>query len=155
MNDIIEFEASRVIGAPTHDVWEVVADLDGYASHVSGLSETTVIEGREQGARRRCVDASGASWQETCVVWEPDSRYVVDVDVATYPWKFRSVFRAFSGTWSVVPEPDGSRVTICFRATPRRFPGVAALVRRAVPAVERDLDRILTSYESAVLTKAG
>ncbi|HUG07680.1 MAG TPA: hypothetical protein VMP13_02080 [Acidimicrobiia bacterium] len=65
------------------------------------MTETTVISAEGQGAVHRCVDASGSHREETCTIWDPQRRYVMDVDVSTYPARYRTLFRSFTGTWSV------------------------------------------------------
>ncbi len=142
-------ERSLVIEAPLSDVWNVVADLNGYADHVDGLQETAVISGDGPGVRRRCVDVSGNDWEETCVLWEPEQRYVVDVDVSTYPASYRAMFKEFKGTWSTKPVDNGTEVTIRFDAELRSIPGLSQLVKRLTDQTRSDLDKTLASYADA------
>lgn len=148
-------EVERRTDLPPDAVWPVIADMDGYADHVSSLAETTVVAGREQGARRRCVDTRGRDWQETCVVWEEGRRYVVDVDVSTYPADLRAVFRSFRGTWEVEPAADGgSTVRIRFDGDVRGGRLGAGIVRRLAASARRDLDQTLDSYIRAARVTA-
>ena len=139
-------ERSRIIDAPLSRVWEVISDLDGYYEHTDTLSNTTVISGQGRGARRRCVDASSNDWEETCTIWEPEQRYVIDVDVSTYPTRHRSLFRSFQGTWGVEPVDGKTRVTIRFDAQLRRIPGLARLVAKLAKRSGADVESILDSY---------
>jgi ribosome-associated toxin RatA of RatAB toxin-antitoxin module len=147
-------ERSRVIDAPLSLVWEIVSDLDTYHQHTGTLTETTVISGEGQGATRRCVDASGNSWEETCTIWEPEQRYAVDVDVSTYPAKYRMLFRTFKGTWNVEPAGGQTRVTIRFEAELRRIPGAAKLVDKLAKRSRSDLEAILDSYAQTATARS-
>lgn len=143
-------EASRVIHAPLSLVWGIVSDLDSYHQHTEILTETTVISGESQGAVRRCVDASGNDWLETCTTWDEERRYVMDVDVSTYPARYRMLFRSFKGTWSVEPDDDRTRVTIRFEADLRRVPGVAIVAEKLAERSGSEIDAILESYAAKV-----
>lgn len=141
-------EVARDSDLPVEAIWPIVADLDGYAAHVPTLSSTRVIDGARDGARRRCVDARGRDWEETCVLWEQGRRYTVEVDVSTYPPDLRAVFRSFRGTWDVVPRPDGgSTIRIRFDGDVRGGRAGAALVKRMAARATRDLEATLDSYE--------
>ncbi|HEX6197279.1 MAG TPA: SRPBCC family protein [Jiangellaceae bacterium] len=146
----LTFQRSLIIAAPVADVWATVSDLDGYAGHTSSLAETTVTSGAGAGARRRCVDATGKAWEETCAAWSPEQEYTIEVDVSTYPAKYRALFRSFTGTWSTTPVDEGTRVTIRFEAVLRRFPGRFILARALTRRSESEIDTILNSYNDAV-----
>ena len=143
-------ERTRPVVAPPAAVWEIVADLDGYHAHTDTLRDTVVLTGSGEGARRRCVDAGGADWEEACVLWEPGHRYAVEVDIPTYPLKFRTLFRAFRGTWTVEPAEEGSTVSLRFDAELRRIPGIAKVVEAMAKKNEPVIDAILDSYARAV-----
>lgn len=132
-------------------VWGIVSDLGGYDRHTDTLTETTVISGERQGAVRRCVDASGSHWEETCTIWDPQRRYVMDVDVSTYPARYRMLFRSFTGTWSVEPVDRRTRVTIRFEADLRRVPGVARGAEKLAERSATEIDAILESYATEVV----
>jgi ribosome-associated toxin RatA of RatAB toxin-antitoxin module len=147
----VTVEASRVIDAPVALVWEIVSDLDSYHRHTDTLTETAVISGDSQGAVRRCVDASGNRWLETCTTWAEERRYVMDVDVSTYPAKYRMLFRTFKGTWSVEPVDDRTRVTIRFEADLRKIPGVARVAGKLAERSRSEIEAILESYAAEVV----
>lgn len=147
-------ERSRVIDAPVERVWGVLSDLDGYHSHAPALTHTRVLDSAGEigaGTRRRCEDTSGSTWEETCTLWEPNSRYVIEVDVSTYPARYRSLFRRFRGIWSVAPTTDGDATvaTLTFDVELRRVPGVRLLAERMAARSGADLDSILASYAAA------
>ena len=142
-------ERSRIIHADLPTVWKVIADLDGYHQHTDTLTGTTVVSGAGEGARRRCVDSAGNDWEETCTVWEPEKRYVIDVDVSTYPARFRAMFKEFRGTWSVGHTNDGTEVTVRFDAALRGIPGLSKLVDRLAERSGSDVEAILESYDRA------
>ncbi len=138
-------ERTSVVDASPDAAWSVISDMAGYADHVDGLAETTVVAGSELGAVRRCVDTSGADWQETCVVWDPGSTYTVEVDVDTYPMKFRTLFSAFRGSWWVTEQDGQTLIGITFEADLRRL---ARPMRGQIEQrIEHDLDAILESYD--------
>ncbi|ROO52017.1 polyketide cyclase/dehydrase/lipid transport protein [Micromonospora sp. Llam0] len=151
----LTLQRSRIIRAPLPDVWEIISDLDGYHRHTDTLAVTTVISGAGQGARRRCVDSSARDWQETCTLWQPHDRYVMDVDVSTYPAAYRAMFRTFTGAWSVAPVDGGTQVTIRFDARLRRVPGLAALARLHAERGGADMEAILDSYQRTAEQQAG
>jgi ribosome-associated toxin RatA of RatAB toxin-antitoxin module len=145
---------SCVIPAPVEQVWAVVADLDGYHRHAPSLTASQVVAGAGEGARRRCVDTAGDSWEESCVRWEDHRQVVIEVDVSTYPWKLRSLLVAVRGTWSVEPAADGTTAALRFELTPRAVPGVRHLVQQLLPRFEREMDQILDSYADEILRGA-
>ena len=74
---------------------------------------------------------------------------MIAVDVSTYPAKYRAMFRALTGTWSVTPADGATRVTLRFDAELRRVPGLATLARRLADRGNSDIDAILDSYRHA------
>ncbi len=140
-------ERTRVITGATDTAWLVISDMAGYADHVDGLA-TTTVKGSELGALRRCVDTSGAEWQETCVAWQPGSSFTVEVDVASYPPKFKALFSAFRGTWWVRETAGETAIGIRFEAELR---SLATAMRGTIERrIGGDLDRILDSYARSV-----
>jgi ribosome-associated toxin RatA of RatAB toxin-antitoxin module len=144
------FVADRIIQAPADVAWKVVADLAGYAQIAPGLSHVEILQGDREGLRRRCYDQRGRGWNETCTLWEPGRRYRMQVDTASYPFPLRQLLRAFQGTWSVNPVPEGTRITVRFDAQPR----LGLLSRLAIRAMggkaDRDLAQLLDNYEHAI-----
>jgi ribosome-associated toxin RatA of RatAB toxin-antitoxin module len=144
------FVADRIVQAPADLVWAVVADVAGYAQIAPGLSHVEILHGDQEGLRRRCYDHRGRGWNETCTLWEPGRRYRMQVDTASYPFPLRQLLRAFQGTWSVDPVPEGTRITVGFDAQPR----LGLLGRLALRAMggkaDRDLAQLLNNYEHAI-----
>ena len=145
----ISVERTRPVTVDIAVAWSVMSDMAGYAAHVDGLAETTVVAGAGLGAVRRCVDTSGADWHETCVVWEPGAGFTVEVDVNSYPLKFRTLFSAFRGTWWVEPRSAGTVIGITFEAELR--PLARAMGRQIEHRLTEDLDAILASYEQTMM----
>ena len=131
------------------ELWPIVADLNAYADHVTGLASTEVTSGSGVGATRTCRTVKGETWSEVVAVWEPGQRFVMEVDTATYPFPLKQLFRAFTATWELTPTPSGSQVCITF------FPNVRAgwllwpLVKFGARQSRRDLEYTLESYRSA------
>ena len=144
------FVADRIVQAPADLVWAVVADLAGYAQIAPGLSHVEILQGDQEGLRRRCYDHRGRGWNEVCTVWDPGHRYRMQVDTASYPFPLRQLLRTFQGTWSVDPVPEGTRIAVQFDAEPR----LGLLGRFALRAMggkaDRDLAQLLNNYEHAI-----
>jgi len=80
---MLTLETARIVEAPTDIVWDVVSDVTGYADAVPGLSRAEVVAGSGEGMQRRCYDAGGRGWSETCTLWEEGHRYAFKVDTST------------------------------------------------------------------------
>lgn len=146
----VTLEVERDTDLPAAVLWPIVADLDGFADHVASLSDTTVVAGAGDGARRRCVDGRGRDWEETCTLWEEGRRYVVEVDVSTYPADLRAMFRSFRGTWEVVPRPGGgSTIRLRFDGDVRGGRVGASVANRMAARARPDLEATLDSYVRA------
>jgi ribosome-associated toxin RatA of RatAB toxin-antitoxin module len=104
------FEVNRYIEAPRADAWAVLSDLDGWARHAPNLSKTEVIAGTTEGAVRECHNKAGKSWRETCTLWQPGRRYVMEVDTSSYPYPMTLM----RGTFSADESGHGARVSLHF-----------------------------------------
>jgi ribosome-associated toxin RatA of RatAB toxin-antitoxin module len=148
------FVADRVVQAPADLVWAVVVDLAGYAQLAPGLSHVEILDGDQEGLRRRCYDDRGRGWNETCTLWDPGHRFQMRVDTASYPLPLRQLLRSFQGTWTVDPLPKGTRITVRFDAEPR----LGLLGRLAVGVMgrkaHRDLTQLLDNYEHAIRARS-
>ena len=143
------FHRERHIDAPRAQAWEVLSDLDGWGAHAPNLSRTEVIEGAAEGAVRRCYNNSGKGWTETCTLWQPGRRYVMEVDTSDYPYPMDSM----RGTFSVDDEGRGSRVTLRFDYQVKygilgRIVGVMAR-----PMFSRTCRRLLDSLEAEAVAR--
>ena len=121
--------------------------------HAPSLTASQVVAGAGEGSRRCCVDTAGDSWQEACVVWDHQRQIVIEVDVATYPLKYRALFAAVRGTWSVEPITAGTRIHLRFDLTPRAVPGIRRLVQQMLPRFAHEMDQILASYADAAVMR--
>ena len=138
-------EKSRVISAPVHETWQVVADAGRYHEVVDTLTRTDIVSGSGEGMIRHCVDTKGREWNESCTLWEPERRFRMTVNVASYPSSLRMLFRSLSGTWTVAPVEGGTLLTMCFEGEVKLGP----LGRAAVAAMGRDqvFTSIFDGYE--------
>ncbi len=141
---------SRDYPQPADELWPVVADLDGYARHVTGLESTPLISGDGLGAIRECNTTTSQNWSERVSVWEPRRRYEIEVDTATYPTPLRQLFRRFTGIWEIEPVGDGCRVWIRFVPDVRGGWLVWPIVVLGARQSRRDLDFTLQSYADAL-----
>jgi hypothetical protein len=125
-------EASAVVAAPPPQLWPLITDNDLYGRLAPNLSTVEVISEPGAPLRRRCTNNGGASWEETCTLWDEGRRYAVEVDTAHYPYPL-AVMR---GLWQVDPHPDGSLVTMRFayQATRSIRGGLFAIVYRPLSA---------------------
>lgn len=145
------FEIDRYIGAARAHTWEVLSDLDGWGAHAPNLSKTEVIDGAGEGAVRRCYNNAGKGWSETCTLWQPGRRYVMEVDTSDYPYPMR----VMRGTFSVADEGRGSRVKLRFDYQFKYGPLGALAGVLARPAFGRVCRRLLASIEAEATARAG
>ena len=90
-----------------------MSDLEAYGTVAPSLAATTILDGTGVGMRRRCELPRGGAWEETCVAFNQDSDYELEVDTTTYPAPLRQMLRAVRGRWSVRPaDATHSRVTM-------------------------------------------
>lgn len=134
---------------PAEVLWDVVADLDRYADHVTGLVSSPVLSGSKQGAVRECNTTKGETWSESVVEWVEGSHYVIEVDTSTYPAPLRQLFREFSATWTVKPTSKGCEVSITMTPDVRGGWLVWPVVALAARKTENDLKHTLKSYGQA------
>ena len=143
----------RHVDAPAEVVWPVVADHVGYADAAPNLSKVEVLEGRGLGMRRRCHDARGRGWSETCTLWEEGSRYRFEVDTAApdYPYPLDSL----SGTWAVEPAGGGSVVSMRFDFEPRYGLLGRALAFAIRPEIRYTVRRLFDNWEREIARRHG
>jgi uncharacterized protein YndB with AHSA1/START domain len=142
-------QIERHIDAPRARAWEVLSDLDGWGAHAPNLSRTEVIEGSTEGAVRRCYNNAGKAWSETCTLWQPGRRYVMEVDTSDYPYPI-TVMR---GTFSVEDDGPGSRVTLRFDYE-FRFGFLGRVLGAAArPMFARTCGRLLDSLEAEAVAR--
>jgi ribosome-associated toxin RatA of RatAB toxin-antitoxin module len=144
----------RTVDAPVEVVWDVVTDHELYAEAAPNLSTVEVVEGDRDGMVRRCVDADGNEWTETCTRWDERSGFAVAVDVADSDFH-RRLFRRFEGEWTITETADGVRITVAFDFDPKYGPlGVLVskyLAYRAPGIVESIFDR----WEAEIRSRTG
>jgi ribosome-associated toxin RatA of RatAB toxin-antitoxin module len=110
----IEFE--RTVSAPRERVWAVMSDHEGFGEAAPNLSRVEVTEGDGLGMKRRCYDAKGRGWAETCTLWEEGRSYAFEVDTSDYPYPFSRM----AGTWGAEPAATGTRITMRYEYELRR-----------------------------------
>jgi hypothetical protein len=140
----------RYIDAPRSQTWEVLSDLGGWGELAPNLSKTEVVDGAAQGAVRRCYDNAGKSWRETCTLWQPGRRYVMDVDTSDYPYPITLM----RGTFSVDDEGSGTRVRLQFDYRFKYGPlgRLAGILAR--PMFARTCRRLLKRIEAESISRA-
>jgi len=145
------YEIRRKIDAPRADVWAVLSDLNGWAAHAPNLSKTKVIAGSHQGAVRRCYNNAGKGWNETCTLWQPGRRYVMEVDTSDYPYPL-SVMR---GTFDVDDAGNGSIIRLRFDYKVKGGPAGRVLGLLLRPVFARTCKGLLDSLEQAAVSRAA
>jgi hypothetical protein len=144
------FVIDRYIDAPRSRTWEVLSDLDGWGEHAPNLSKTEVVDGAAEGAVRRCYNNAGKGWSETCTLWQPGRRYVIEVDTSDYPYPMALM----RGTFSADDEGSGTRVRLQFDYRFKygplgRLAGIAAR-----PMFARTCRRLLKSIEAESISRS-
>lgn len=109
------FYIDRKIDAPRDVLWDVITDHHLYGEVASNLSSAEVIEGDEEGMKRRCYNQKGESWEETCVFWEEGREFSFEVDTSNYPYPLAKM----QGTWGIKGSGDNQRVFLRFDYIPK------------------------------------
>lgn len=104
------FYIDRAIDAPREILWNVITDHQLYGEAASNLSRVEVVEGRREGMKRRCYNANGEGWNETCIHWEEGIAYSFEVDTRDYPYPLSKM----QGTWGISETDDEYRVYLRF-----------------------------------------
>ncbi len=145
------YQTTRHVSAPRSDTWAVLSDLNGWGDHAPNLSKTEVVAGSQAGAIRRCYNNAGKGWNETCTLWQPGRRYVMEVDTSDYPYPL-SVMR---GTFDVDDAADGSIIRLRFDYKVKGGPAGRVLGLLMRPAFARICKGLLDSLEQAALARAA
>lgn len=116
----------RIVQAPAHIVWNVIADIERYADYAPNLSRVVKTSSGPTPSRR-CYDISGRGWNEACVLWEEGKHYSFVVDTSDYPYPFAQM----KGTWGVEPVEDGTRILMRFDYRPDKSGLLGWLIHRA------------------------
>lgn len=113
---MMHLRVSRQVRASPERVWAVMSDHPRYADVASNIAKVEVLSGDGLGMVRRCYDPKGASWTETCDLFEPRRVFGFEVDTGApdYPYPIASL----KGRWSVEPVGDGAVFRIDIEAKP-------------------------------------
>lgn len=144
--------SQRTVSFPASVAWEVVSDHELYGELAPNLAAVEVIDGEEEGLRRRCVQPDGRAWTETTTHWEEGTSFGVEVDVEDSP-VHRRLFSRMEGNWGVEEVPDGSRVWMRFEYDTRWGPLgrlVSAYFQRWGPPM---LESILDGWEAEMTAR--
>jgi len=142
----------RSIDAPAAVVWAVVTDHELYGEVAPNLSTVEVVEGDGEGMVRRCVDADGNEWTESCTRWDDGRAFAVAVDVEHSEFH-RRLFSRFEGEWRVAERGDGALVTVAFDFDTRYGP-VGAVVSRILAYRARSIvDAIFDGWDAEVASR--
>ncbi len=142
----------RVLAADVATVWGIITDHELYGHLAPNLSRVEAIAENGPGLQRSCANRKGATWHETCTLWDGQHRFEIAVDTSNYPYPL-AIMR---GAWSVVPTGDGrSLVAMDFRFRPRATisgRAFAAALHGAFPLVLR---RILRGWEGEAAARSA
>jgi ribosome-associated toxin RatA of RatAB toxin-antitoxin module len=144
---VATFEVERYVEASRERVWEVVSDAANLADHAPNLSKSAVLAGEGEGMVRRCYNAGGDGWNETCTVWRPGHSYTMEVDTSDYPYPLSQM----KGTWEVREHGDGALIRLRYDYVMKYGPVGAVLANLLRPTFARTCRRMLDSYERAAL----
>ena len=145
------YQTARKTDAPRADAWAVLSDHSGWGDHAPNLSKSEVVAGSGEGAVRRCYNSAGQGWSETCTLWQPGTRYVMEVDTSDYPYPL-SVMR---GTFDVDDAGNGSIIRLRFDYKVKGGPAGRVLGLLLRPVFARTCKRLLDSLEQAALSRAA
>lgn len=136
---------------PADIVWDVIADVERYADYAPNLSKAEkTSEGHTPS--RRCYDTQGRGWNEACVLWREGEIYsfIIDTTAADYPYPFSQL----KGTWGMVQEADGVRVTLRFDYTPKPPLLLGWLVHLGIQRSFRPIvDELLDNWEAEIMAR--
>jgi len=145
------YQTARKTDAPRADAWAVLSDHSGWGDHAPNLSKSEVVAGSGEGAVRRCYNNAGKGWSETCTLWQPGTRYVMEVDTSDYPYPL-SVMR---GTFDVDDADNGSIIRLRFDYKAKGGPAGLVLGVLLRPVFARTCKRLLDSLEEAAVSRAA
>ena len=145
------YQTTRKTDAPRADAWAVLSDHSGWGDHAPNLSKSEVVAGSGEGAVRRCYNNAGKGWSETCTLWQPGTRYVMEVDTSDYPYPL-SVMR---GTFDVDDADNGSIIRLRFDYKAKGGPAGLVLGVLLRPVFARTCKRLLDSLEEAAVSRAA
>ena len=145
------YQTARKTDAPRADAWAVLSDHSGWGDHAPNLSKSEVVAGSGEGAVRRCYNSAGQGWSETCTLWQPGTRYVMEVDTSDYPYPL-SVMR---GTFDVNDAGNGSIIRLRFDYKVKGGPAGRVLGLLLRPVFARTCKRLLDSLEEAAVSRAA
>ena len=145
------YQTARKTDAPRADAWAVLSDHSGWGDHAPNLSKSEVVAGSGEGAVRRCYNNAGKGWSETCTLWQPGTRYVMEVDTSDYPYPL-SVMR---GTFDVDDAGNGSIIRLRFDYKVKGGPAGRVLGLLLRPVFARTCKGLLDSLEQAALSRAA
>ena len=145
------YQTARKTDAPRADAWAVLSDHSGWGDHAPNLSKSEVVAGSGEGAVRRCYNNAGKGWSETCTLWQPGTRYVMEVDTSDYPYPL-SVMR---GTFDVNDAGNGSIIRLRFDYKVKGGPAGRVLGLLLRPVFARTCKRLLDSLEEAAVSRAA
>src|SRR6516225_8055680 len=145
------YQTARKTDAPRADAWAVLSDHSGWGDHAPNLSKSEVVAGSGEGAVRRCYNNAGKGWSETCTLWQPGTRYVMEVDTSDYPYPL-SVMR---GTFDVDDAGNGSIIRLRFDYKVKGGPAGRVLGLLLRPVFARTCKGLLDSLEQAAVSRAA
>ncbi|MEE1622685.1 SRPBCC family protein [Zafaria sp. Z1313] len=124
--DRIEIRVERLVAADPRVVWDVVTDLDHAAQTFGGIEAVERVEGTGY--------APGVRWRETRKVMGRSATEEMWVDEVEEPR--RTVVRAesrgvrYDSTFTLTPEPGGTRLELVFGGDPVGQGAVARFIGR-------------------------
>jgi CBS domain-containing protein len=96
-------------------VWNIVADLQGETAPPPLARAVEVLSGAGLGLRRRLQSRDGGQWEEACISWEPEQRYMMEHVAGEFPVPATRL----RYTCSVTEESAGVLIRLYFDYQPR------------------------------------
>lgn len=126
-------EVRRRVTASPRMVWSIVADLGGEAAPPPLARSVEVLAGTGLGLRRRLQGRDGTHWEEACITWEPEQRYMMEHVAGDFPVPATRL----RYTCSVTPESSAVLIRLYFDYQPR-FGALSRLFERL--GLQRELE---------------
>lgn len=78
-------EIDKRVKGDLDKIWKMLTDIKTFSETAPDIIRVEQISSEGLGMVRRIHHKSGRSWEEECKVWEPQSRYTIQVNTENYP----------------------------------------------------------------------
>lgn len=142
---VSRIERSAVVGAPTAEVWAVLADFGAIASWVPMIQHSCPLTERTAGpgAVRR-VQIARQTLVERVVAWNPPGRLAYDIE------GLPPIVGTARTTWTLTPVDDGTAVVVTTGIATGRNPVKRLVARKVLERMAMAAELMLAGLAGAV-----